>query len=167
MAHTIEFDKLTRLIQRQNTLSGTNAEPVPPVYLRVLATLEKAFSDEKDNSSKKKMEAAKARALNTMRQKFKKSTKEYEIEYKQWVDDSTAYTAKYTAATQPEVVPKVKVIKKVLEDKETGEGGQEGFATVGKGGKTYGLGSSDIFKSLAAIQEARGKKVGVVIGYQG
>ena len=34
-----EFDKLSRLVQRQNTLSGSTVEPVPPVYLRVLVTL--------------------------------------------------------------------------------------------------------------------------------
>lgn len=97
-----------------------------------------------------------------MRQKFKKTTKEYETEYKEWNEDSAAYTKKFTIATQPEAAPKVKKVKKVVDDEE-GVEGQEGFATVGKGGKTYGIGSGDVFKSLAAIQEARGKKVRICL----
>lgn len=155
-----EFDKLTRLVQRQNALSGTTVEPCPPVYLRVLSTLDKALSDEKEKDAKKKMEAAKARALNTMRQKLKKTLKEYEVEYKAFTEDADAYTANFTALTQPEAAPKIK-IKKVSKPDIAVEGEQdaEGFSTVGKGGRTYGLGSGDIYKSLAAIQEARGKKV--------
>lgn len=144
-----EFDKLTRLVQRQNTLSGTNAEPLPPVYLRVLTTLDKALSDEKEKDSKKKMEAAKARALNTMRQKFKKALKEYEVEFKSYTENAEEYSAKFAALTQPEAAPKVKKVKKL--DTPEDDGG--GFIPVGKGL------SNDIYKSLAAIQEARGKKV--------
>lgn len=156
----VEFDKLTRLVQRQNTLSGSTVEPIPPVYFRVLVTLEKALSDEKEKDSKKKMEAAKARALNTMRQKLRKSLKEYENDYKAYTEDVDAYASKFAALTQPEIAPKAKKLKKPeLPDADEGDG----FATVGKGGKIYGLGAGDIYKSLAAIQEARGKKVGLLI----
>jgi translation initiation factor 3 subunit C len=151
---------LTRLVQRQNTLSGSTVEPIPPVYFRVLVTLETALSDEKEKDSKKKMEAAKARALNTMRQKLRKALKEYENDYKAYTEDVGAYAARFAALTQPETAPKDKKVKK-QELPDTNEG--DGFATVGKGGKTYGLGAGDIYKTLAAIQEARGKKVGLLI----
>jgi translation initiation factor 3 subunit C len=157
MPYLLEFDKLTRLVQRQNTLSGSTAETVPPVYFHVLVTLEKALSEEKEKDSKKKMEAAKARALNTMRQKLRKTLKEYEVEYKAYTEDVVAYTAKFSALMQPEIAPKPKKARKP-ELPNVDE--NDGFATVGKGGKTYGLGAGDIYKSLAAIQEARGKKVG-------
>ena len=150
---------MSRLVQRQNALSGSTVEPVPPVYLRVLVTLEKALSDEKEKDSKKKMEAAKARALNTMRQKLRKTLKEYEVEHKAYTEDVDAYVARFTALTQPEVAPKAKKAKRP-EPATVNE--SDGFATVGKGGKTYGLGTGDIYKSLAAIQEARGKKVSLL-----
>lgn len=140
-------------------MSGSTAEPSPPVYLRVLSTLDKALSDEKEKDSKKKMEAAKARALNTMRQKLKKTIKEYEAEYKAYTEDVDAYTAKFAEFNKPEVVRKVIKVKKP--DPALGDD-MEGFAEVGKGGRTYGLGSGDVFKSLAAIQEARGKKVNLL-----
>ena len=149
---SLEFDKLTRLVLRQTNLS----EPLPPLYLRVLSTLDDAVSKEKEG--KKKMDANKARALNTMKQKVKKTIKEYELQMKEFTADPLAFTAQYAAATQPEVLPKPKKAKKGRGDDEDGEE-VDAFTTVGKGGKTYSLGVADIYKNLAAIQEARGKKV--------
>ncbi|KAF8312864.1 hypothetical protein DL93DRAFT_1234382 [Clavulina sp. PMI_390] len=161
-----EFDKLTRLIQRQSTLSGTTAEPTAPIYLRVLSSLEKAISDVREaaaqpDAAKKKMDTAKAKALNTMKQKLKKTIKEYETEYTEWTQNPEAYTTKWSAVGQVAEAPKVKKPKKPTGDDEDegddAEGG-EGFKTIGKDGKLYGLGVADIYKSLAAINEARGKK---------
>lgn len=104
------------------------------------------------------MDANKARALNTMKQKVKKTIKEYELQMKEYTADPLAYHAQYAAATKPEALPKSKKAKRGRGDGEDGEEA-DAFTTVGKGGKTYSLGTADIYKNLAAIQEARGKKV--------
>jgi translation initiation factor 3 subunit C len=103
------------------------------------------------------MDANKARALNTVKHKVKKTIKEYEVQMKEYSADPEAFTAQYAASTQPEVLPKSKKTKKDRGDGEDGE--VDAFTTVGKGGKTYSLGAADLYKNLAAIQEARGKKV--------
>jgi translation initiation factor 3 subunit C len=151
----LEFNKLSYLIQRQNTLGGTSVEPTPPVYLRVLHTLEKALSDEKEKDSRKKMDANKARALAVTRQKIKKTIKEYESEYKEYSKDADAYNAKYIASTAVAAVPKARKMRAIAGEEDE----EEAFTTVGKGGRQYGVGVSDIYKTLAAIQEVRGKKV--------
>ena len=92
-AHTIasltslsdpEFDKLTRMVQRQQNV----AEPVPPFYIRTLISLETGLNAAlaKEKEAKKKMNASNARALTAMKQKVRKSVKEYEKEIKQYND---------------------------------------------------------------------------------
>ena len=76
-----EFDKLTRMVQRQNNV----AEPVPPFYIRTLTSLDTSVSAAlaKEKEAKKKMNATNARALNSMKQKVKKAIKEYEKDIKE------------------------------------------------------------------------------------
>lgn len=153
----VEFDKLTRLIQRQMNLG----EPVPPVYIRVISTVDTALSKEKDG--KKKMDATKARALNTMKQKVKKAAKEFEADIKSYADDADAFNAKYAAATQPEPVPSQRrqrpaPVEPGADEVEEGAAA-DAFTTIGRGGKQYNLGTESLFKTLGAINEARGKKV--------
>ena len=77
-----EFDKLVRMVQRQQNVS----EPVPPFYLRTLVSLEESLNTAlaKEKEAKKKMNASNARALTAMKQKVKKVTKEYETETKRF-----------------------------------------------------------------------------------
>lgn len=73
-----EFDRLIRLVQRHSNL----AEPIPPLFIRMIANLETSLSATmaKEKEAKKKMNATNARALNAMKQKIKKTIKEYEKE---------------------------------------------------------------------------------------
>ena len=75
-----EFDKLGRMVERQVNL----AERVPSFYIRTLSSLDQALNAAlaKEKEAKKKMNATNARALNTMKQKVRKTTKEYEKEIK-------------------------------------------------------------------------------------
>jgi translation initiation factor 3 subunit C len=75
-----EFDKLTRMVQRQHNV----AAPVPPFFIRTLCTLETSLTDTiaREREAKKKMNATNARALTAMKQKVKKAVKEYEIQIK-------------------------------------------------------------------------------------
>jgi translation initiation factor 3 subunit C len=80
----LEYDKLTRMVQRQQNV----AEPVPPFYIRTLISLEVALNAAlaKEKEAKKKMNATNARALTAMKQKVRKTVKEFEKEIKQYND---------------------------------------------------------------------------------
>jgi translation initiation factor 3 subunit C len=80
----LEYDKLTRMVQRQQNV----AEPIPPFYIRTLISLEVALNAAlaKEKEAKKKMNAANARALTAMKQKVRKTVKEFETVIKQYND---------------------------------------------------------------------------------
>lgn len=154
IAISTEFDKLIRLVQRQQNIS----EPVPPFYIRTLVDLESALNAavSKEKEAKKKMNASNARALTAMKQKVKKIVKESEVDVKRYQEDSEAFEREYTAAVTVEApaAPKAKKSKKAAENEDE----DDEFTTVGKGGKTVQYTSEGIFKNLQSIQEARGKK---------
>jgi translation initiation factor 3 subunit C len=80
----LEYDKLTRMVLRQQNV----AEPVPPFYIQTLISLEASLNTAlaKEKEAKKKMNASNARALTAMKQKVRKTVKEYEKEIKQYND---------------------------------------------------------------------------------
>jgi len=82
----IEFDKLVRMIQRQQNLS----EPVPAFFIKFLVKIENSINTtiQKEKEAKKKMNPSNAKALTAMKQKIKKSTKEYEADVKKYQDVS-------------------------------------------------------------------------------
>ncbi|EIW62824.1 eukaryotic translation initiation factor 3 subunit 8 [Trametes versicolor FP-101664 SS1] len=153
VAISTEFDKLVRMVQRQQNVQ----EPVTPFFLRTLGNLETSLTAAvaKDKESKKKMNASNARALTAMKQKVKKTSKEYETELKRFQEDPEAFEKEYTAAVAPEVVPTPARVKKPKkgEDEE-----DEDFTTVTKGGKGITFSPENIFKNLQVVQENRGKK---------
>ncbi len=85
----IEYDKLTRMVQRQQNI----AEHVPPFYIRTLISLEAGLNTAlaKEKEAKKKMNASNARALTAMKQKVRKTVKEYEKEIRQYNDVCDPY----------------------------------------------------------------------------
>ncbi|KAF6762944.1 eukaryotic translation initiation factor 3 domain-containing protein [Ephemerocybe angulata] len=146
-----EFDKLVRMIQRQHNVS----EPVPPFYLRTLIGLETSVNDAlaKEKTAKKKMNATNAKALTAMKQKIKKAHKEYEAQIKKYQVDPEAFERDYASTNIRETAaptPGRGAAVAVADDDE--------FTTVTKGGKTMAFTPETIFKNLAAVQEARGKK---------
>lgn len=66
------------MIQRQHNVS----EPIPPFYVRTLISLENSVNNAlaKEKEAKKKTNATNAKALTAMKQKIKKSVKEYETD---------------------------------------------------------------------------------------
>ncbi|PSR81124.1 hypothetical protein PHLCEN_2v6459 [Hermanssonia centrifuga] len=150
-----EFDKLARMVQRQQNIS----EPVPPFYLRTLSNLESALNIAvaKEKEAKKKMNASNARALTAMKQKVKKVVKENETELKKFQEDPEAFEREYTSTLAVETAPTAARVKKGKKPAEE-SGEDEEFTTVGKGGKTMQFAPESIFKNLQLVQEARGKK---------
>ena len=68
------------MVERQVNLS----ERIPSVFIRTLVHLDQSLNAAlaKEKESKKKMNATNARALNTMKQKVRKTSKEFEKEVK-------------------------------------------------------------------------------------
>ena len=75
-----EFDKLLRMIQRQQNVG----DPIPPLFIRTTTQLESSVSDAQSKDAKKKMNATNARALTAVKQKVKKTLKDFEKEAKQY-----------------------------------------------------------------------------------
>ncbi|KAG1856517.1 eukaryotic translation initiation factor 3 subunit 8 [Suillus tomentosus] len=154
-----EFDKLLRLVQRQSNA----AEPLPPFFVKTLLSLEDSLNAAlmKEKEAKKKMNATNARALNSMKQKVRKTAKEFEKEVQQYQNDPEAFEREFTAHAQPAdvVAPKPKKPKKSADSESDGEPVlDDRFTTVGKGGKAMSFSADNIFKTLKLVHEARGKK---------
>lgn len=166
-----------RLVQRQSNV----AEPIPPFFLKTLTNLEDSLNAAlaKEKEAKKKMNAANARALNSMKQKVKKTMKEYEKEMSQYqavrmhpadcsffnvLQDPEAFERGYALHSQPAEPASVKAAKKSKKVVVSGSEGEHSaaedpFTTVGKGGKAMQFTADAIFKTLKVVHEARGKKV--------
>jgi translation initiation factor 3 subunit C len=153
LAVSNEFDKLVRMIQRQQNLS----EPVPSFYIRTLVNLETSVNTtlQKEKEAKKKMNATNAKALSAMRQKVKKALKENEVEVKKYLEDPEAFEREYQNLIAREAAPAVNTNTRAATGAATET---DEFTTVGKGGKAQAYTSESIFKDLQAVQEARGKK---------
>ncbi|KAH0827788.1 eukaryotic translation initiation factor 3 subunit 8 N-terminus-domain-containing protein [Lanmaoa asiatica] len=161
VAISAEFDKLLRLVQRQSNA----AEPIPPFFLKTLTNLEDSLNAAlaKEKEAKKKMNAVNARALNSMKQKVKKSMKEYEKEMSQYQADPEAFEREYTLHSHPVDVASAKAAKKPKKFADSGSedensAAEDQFTTVGKGGKAMQFTADAIFKTLKIVHDARGKK---------
>lgn len=105
----------------------------------------------------KKMNATQARALNAVKQKIKKTNKEYQSQIDSYREDKDGFME----SSEEEVVAapvKAKKVSLQVEAAPTEEADDEGFATVGKGGRTLQYTPESIFKHLRTIMESRGKK---------
>lgn len=151
-----EFDKLGRLVDRQRNLQ----EPVPTLFVRQLVNLDKSIANAaaKDKDSKKKMNAAAARALATLKQKVKRALKDNEEDVKAFNKDANEFEEKYQAAVAAlaPVVKPGKVIKVADAEEEEGD---DTFTEVGKPKKQYNFTAATVLKNLAAVHESRGRKV--------
>lgn len=154
-----EFDVLLRLRDRQRTLNET----IPASFIKCLSSLETFLASSLANKEAvKKMKAPNAKAMNGMKSKLKKVVKDNEAAVQQYREDPEGYEAKLQAAQQATAVPDMPVMQSKPESapvvapvQETGEEGD--FQTVGKDGKAT-MTSDALFKALAAVMEARGRK---------
>ncbi|QRW08637.1 eukaryotic translation initiation factor 3 subunit 8 [Ceratobasidium sp. AG-Ba] len=141
-----EFDKFTRLVEQQRNLGN----PVPSIFLRLLKSLESSVAETqaREKAATKKMNATNARALNGVKQKLRKLTKEYESFIKSYEENSEAYQA----VENPEPVAPRR--------RQYGSNGMRTrkARTVGRAGKTMTFSTEALYKNLQEIQEARGRK---------
>ena len=155
----IEFEKLNRLVAKDTSKQSRK------LYIKTLVSLEDLQNEayEREKAAKKKMNATNNRALNTFRQRIRKNNREHEDEIKKYRDDPTSFDTESEEETRPE--------EREVRDEMLGPDGQvlrgfiapeddddEGFATVGRGGRAMVYTTDGIFKHLKMISEARGKK---------
>ena len=114
----------------------------------------------KQKVTPKKMNAAQARGLNAVKQKIKKTNKEYQTQIEAYREDKDTYMWSSDEEEEPQPAPsRSRGAAGSFEDQTTvDEAGDDGFATVGKGGRTLTYTPESIFKHLRSIVEARGKK---------
>lgn len=148
----LEFDKLNRqvvkLVQAGNT---------PKPYVRAISELEDFMNETiaKQKVSTKKMNATNARGLNAVKQRIKKNNKDYQKEIDTYKEDKDAFME---SEEEEVVVPKVKKPKVISGGIDAAFDDDEGFSTVGKGGRTLQFTPESILKHLRTIMESRGKK---------
>ncbi|KUJ11734.1 putative eukaryotic translation initiation factor 3 subunit C [Mollisia scopiformis] len=148
-----EYDKLNRQVAKLVQAGNT-----PKMYIRVVAELEEFMNETiaKQKVSTKKMNATNARGLNAVKQRIKKNNKDYQKDIDAYRADKDAFME---SEEEEEPAPKPKKVKPVsgvpqlaLDDDD------EGFSTVGKGGRTLQFTPESILKHLRTIMESRGKK---------
>lgn len=110
----------------------------------------------KQKVSTKKMNATNARGLNAMKQKIKRNNKDYITEIEKYRDDKFDYMM----SDDEEEVVHVDRVRRTRTAYVDGidVGDNEGFATVGRGGKALQYTPESILKHLRSIVESRGKK---------
>ena len=147
-----EFDKLNRQVVKL-VQSGTT----PKVYIKAIADLEDLMNETiaKQKVSTKKMNATNSRGLNAVKQRIKRNNKDYATEIEHYREDKESYME--SEDEEPAApVEKGKKTQQTIDLDDTGD--DEGFATVGRGGKALQYTAESILKNLRAILESRGKK---------
>lgn len=133
-------------------------EKPPKIYVKIISDLEDFMNETiaKQKVSTKKMNATNAKGLNAMKQKIKRNNKDYVAELERYREDKDGYMM-VDEEEEVIVVEKTKKLKISFAD-GTEPGDDEGFETVGRGGKTLQYTPESIFKHLRSIVESRGKK---------
>ncbi|KAI5860586.1 eukaryotic translation initiation factor 3 subunit C [Durotheca rogersii] len=151
-AVSIEFDKLNRQAMKIAERGRT-----PKLYVKALVELEDAMNEtiSKQKVTPKKMNATSARGLNAVKQKIKKLKQDYQTQVDAYREDPLDFLASEEEDEVPEVKPKK--LKAELQTDLVDEDA-DGYATVGKGGRTLQFTPESIFKHLRGILESRGKK---------
>jgi translation initiation factor 3 subunit C len=134
------------------------AGSVPKMYIKAIADLEDFMNETitKQKVTLKKMNATNSRGLNAVKQRIKKNNKDYQKEIDEYRADKAAFMESDEEET---VTPKPKKPKTVQAGLDLAlEDDDEGFSTVGKGGRTLQFTPESILKHLRTIMESRGKK---------
>jgi translation initiation factor 3 subunit C len=141
---------VVKLVQSGNT---------PKPYIRAIAELEDFMNETiaKQKVSTRKMNATNARGLNAVKQRIKKNNKDYQKDIDAYKADKDAFME--SEEEEEVVVPKSKKPKAVSGALDVAfDDDDEGFFTVGKGGRTLQFTPESILKHLRTIMESRGKK---------
>ncbi|RAH51065.1 translation initiation factor eIF3 core subunit c [Aspergillus brunneoviolaceus CBS 621.78] len=156
-----EFDKLNRQV-----VKITQSGPVPRVYVKAVADLEDFVNETvaKQKSANKKMNASNSKGFNAVKQRIKKNNKDYAAPIEKYRSNKDGYLDGADEEARPVVsAPRLTKVERVeaplaAAPAATAAAADDGFATVGRGGKTLQYTPESILKHLRAIVESRGKK---------
>ncbi|RKF65761.1 Eukaryotic translation initiation factor 3 subunit C [Golovinomyces cichoracearum] len=150
-AISTEFDKLNRQVAKLVQTGNT-----PKLYIKALSELEDFMNETiaKQKVSTRKMNATNARGFNAVKQRLKKNIKEFQKEIEAYRENKD----EYMESDEEVVIPKVKKQKAIGGVPVSAIDDDEGFSTVGKGGRTLQFTPESILKHLRTIIESRGKK---------
>jgi translation initiation factor 3 subunit C len=139
---------------------------IPPQFLQTIVDLEAGVSKTiaSEKTATKKMAGAKAKAVTGLKQTLKKRSKEFEIVLGTFNKDPAAYAAEYEKANVAPVVPKIPKKAAPAAGEEPVEGQDEGFSSVGRGGRVKNFTDKDVLATLKEIAEQRGRKVSLTFG---
>ncbi|KAG5439245.1 hypothetical protein PCANB_001544 [Pneumocystis canis] len=149
-----ELDKINKLIDRMRV----QGKP-PWLYIRTIVNLDDFFNEtiKREKEAKKKMNSTNARALNSVKQRIKKTSRLYEVEIKHFrqnpKDDLDELVEHDARIIKDDSVNDEMIKKKILF-----QSFKDGFSTIGKGGRTLQYTTESILKHLRAVSDARGKK---------
>ncbi|RAK96997.1 translation initiation factor eIF3 core subunit c [Aspergillus ibericus CBS 121593] len=152
-----EFDKLNRQI-----VKIVQSGPTPRIYVKTVADLEDFVNEtvSKQKSSNKKMNASNAKGFNAVKQRIKKNNKDYAAQIDKYRQNKDTYMdAKEEVARPVVAAPRLTKIERIEAPVQVASASaDDGFATVGRGGKTLQYTPESILKHLRVIVESRGKK---------
>ncbi|KAI8356567.1 eukaryotic translation initiation factor 3 subunit 8 N-terminus-domain-containing protein [Choanephora cucurbitarum] len=146
-----EFDKLTVTISRATT--GFNAIPLPKFYVKTMVELEDRLTEslQKEKTTKKK-NTGNSKAMNNLKQKLKKLSKQYDEQITAYRKDPEEYM-KEEVKEEPVAASPVQK-KEVAADED-----DSGFVAVTKSGKpAITVSYENILTRLREVLENRGKK---------
>ncbi|KAF2860342.1 hypothetical protein K470DRAFT_258104 [Piedraia hortae CBS 480.64] len=148
------YDDMVRQIPTlQRDLDGRP----PKMYIKSVASIEDAINEvlekQKGPDKPKKMAPPVQKGFNALRQKIKKKVRELADEVARFRADNDAYMQEEVVEESAPVVKKAK--KKVPVEIDNDE---DGFTTVGAGGKALVYTPESILKHLRSIVESRGRK---------
>ncbi|RMZ92707.1 hypothetical protein DV736_g3, partial [Chaetothyriales sp. CBS 134916] len=149
-----EFDKLNRQVVK--AIQGTSS---PKIYIKIIADVEDLIKEtnDKQKAGAKKMNASNTKGFNAMKQKIRKNNQAYTLEIEKYRLDSEAFMEE-SDVEEAAPAPKEKKSKRERIDDISQSIDDEGFATVGRGGKALVYTPESILKHLRDIVESRGKK---------
>ncbi|KAI9044284.1 translation initiation factor eIF3 core subunit c [Aspergillus affinis] len=153
-----EFDKLNRQI-----VKVLQSGPAPKIYIKTVADLEDLVNETivKQKSSNKKMNTSNAKGFNAVKQRIKKNNKEYATQVEKYRANKDSYMEADEEVTKPAAAapkPVKTKVERVEAPAAVSAADDDGFATVGRGGKTLQYTPESILKHLRVIVESRGKK---------
>ncbi|RHZ69262.1 Translation initiation factor 3 subunit c [Aspergillus turcosus] len=149
-----EFDKLNRQVAKIS-----QAGPTPKIYIKTVADLEDFVNETvaKQKSGDKKLNASQARGFNAAKQRIKKNNKDYANLINKYRKDKDDFMESddEEAAAPVVAAPRITKLERIEAPAVVDD---DGFATVGRGGKTLQYTPESILKHLRVIVESRGKK---------
>lgn len=133
---------------------------MPKLYIQAIADLETVTIEtvEKQKVSPKKMNAINTRGLNAVRQRVRKNNKDYEKDIAAYRENKDEFMKEEeVVAEKPKVKKPTKPVAGSISLDELAAD-DEGFTTVGAGGRAITLTPESILKHIRSIVEQRGRK---------